>query len=153
MDVLHCHWMLCRRKSAVFKCTFVHFGLTGSLEKSVMILWSEGGKSWKTFVGGVTAKKLLSHCGSHHGLCETIATRAGNVEKESVCGCSEWFYPGGCSSPWSQPCSPDDQTRLGILRDNFSCSFLPPPSVRKYCLHVCVFPGVAYFQFVSCNLC
>lgn len=61
--------------------------------------------------------------------------------------CSEWFNPAVCSSPWSQPCAPDEQSRLVTLRDHFGFWFPPSPcSERKYLLHVCVFPGAAFLS-------
>lgn len=121
MDVLHCHYRLCRGKSAVCKCRFVHFGLTGPLENcDGFSKWGERG--WKTFVDDVTAKKLLSHRGSSHGLCETIPSKSRERGKGKCVGaCLEWFYPCVCSSPWSQRCAPDEQTRLGTLTNNFGC--------------------------------
>lgn len=143
MDVLHCHCRLCRRKSAVCKCRFVHFGLTDPSENcDGFSKW--GGKHLKDFV---TAKKFCLIMAPAMGSVRQLPARAGNVEKESVWGCKEWFYSGVSSSPWSQPCVPDEQTRLGTFRDNFGCWLSPLSLFREEILATCLcFPWCSIFS-------
>lgn len=110
-------------------------------------------ESWKTFVDGVTENFCVTVAAAMS--CVRQPARARNVEKESVCGCPEWFdfslVPAHLPdlSPVLQMSRPDCWPSEVI----FGCWFSPSPcSERKYWLHVCVFPGAAYLQLVSLNL-